>query len=98
MFIMSEIRELQHEICQWADQVFPDRTIQAAALKLYEEIGEMLRDPSDAAEHADIFIMLLDISAMYDIDVAQAIRDKMEINRARTWRKTQTGTLQHTER
>ena len=93
---MSEIRELQNLIGTWADEVFPDRNIQSAALKLYEEIGEMLRDPSNADEHADIYIMMFDLSRMYNIDIANAVRRKMVRNRTRSWYKTETGTLQHT--
>lgn len=93
---MSEIRELQDLIGQWADEVFPDRTIQSAALKLYEEIGEMLRDPSNADEHADIYIMMFDLSRMYNVDIGASVRRKMARNRLRDWKKTETGTLQHT--
>lgn len=92
---MSEIRELQNLIGEWADEVFPDRNIQSAALKLYEEIGEMLRDPTNEDEHADIYIMMLDLSRMYNVDVSAAVRRKMARNRLRTWHKTETGTLQH---
>ena len=92
---MSEIRELQDLIGGWADQVFPDRNIQSAALKLYEEIGEMLRNPASEDEHADIYIMMFDLSRMYNIDIASAVRKKMAVNRTRTWHKTETGTLQH---
>jgi len=94
---MSEIRELQNLIGRWADDVFPDRTIQSAALKLYEEIGEMLRNPSSEDEHADIYIMMFDLSRMYNIDIAEAVRRKMARNRLRQWGKTETGTLQHIE-
>ncbi len=93
---MSEIKALQQEIGDWADSVFPNRTIQSAALKLYEEIGEMLRDPSNEDEHADIYIMMFDLSRMYGIDVAGAVRRKMMRNKRRKWEKTATGTLQHT--
>lgn len=92
---MSEIKELQDLICEWADGVFPNRTVQSAALKLYEEIGEMLRDPSNADEHADIYIMMFDLSRMYNVDIAAAVRRKMARNSMREWRKTETGTLQH---
>lgn len=95
---MSEIQELQELIGEWADLVFPERTIQSAALKLYEEIGEMLRDPSNADEHADIYIMMFDLSRMYGIDIGKAVRDKMARNRNRTWSKSATGTLQHIDR
>lgn len=92
---MSEIRELQNLIGTWADEVFPDRNIQSAALKLYEEIGEMLRNPSSEDEHADIYIMMFDLSRMYNIDIAAAVRRKMARNRLREWQRTETGTLQH---
>lgn len=94
---MSEIRELQDLIKRWADDVFPDRTIQSAALKLYEEIGEMLRDPTNADEHADIYIMMFDLSHKFNVDIAAAVRRKMAINVKRSWKTTPTGTLQHTD-
>jgi hypothetical protein len=94
---VSEIKQLQDLIGEWADEVFPDRTIQSAALKLYEEIGEMLRDPSNADEHADIYIMMFDLSRMYNVDISAAVRRKMARNRLRQWGKTETGTLQHVE-
>lgn len=94
---MSEIKQLQDLIGEWADEVFPERNIQSAALKLYEEIGEMLRDPSNADEHADIYIMMFDLSRMYNVDIGAAVRRKMAVNMRRYWRMTETGTLQHTE-
>jgi NTP pyrophosphatase (non-canonical NTP hydrolase) len=94
---MSEIRELQDLISSWADNVFPGRTLESVALKLYEEIGELLRNPRDAGEHADIYIMMLDLSRMYGVDVAKAVREKMAKNRMRTWERTEIGTLHHIE-
>ena len=93
---MSDIKHLQEEVVAWADSIFPHRTIHSAALKLYEEIGEMLRDPHSADEHADIYIMMLDISSMYGVDVEEAVRQKLEINRQRAWKLTELGTLKHT--
>ena len=57
----------------------------------------MLRDPSNADEHADIYIMMFDLSRMYNVDIGAAVRRKMAINMRRDWRTTETGTLQHTE-
>ena len=91
----GEIEELTQEVVQWANSAFPDRKPQSALLKLFEETGELVKDPSDASEYADIFIMLLDLADMHGVDVVKAIRDKLALNRQRTWTKTATGTLQH---
>ena len=91
----GEIEELTREVVQWADSAFPGRKPQSALLKLFEETGELVKDPSDASEYADIFIMLLDLANMHGVDVVKAIRDKLALNRQRVWVKTATGTLQH---
>lgn len=90
-----EIRQLTEQIVQWADSVFPDRKPESALLKLFEETGELVRDPTAAGEYADICIMVFDLAHMHGIDLAAAIREKLEINKHRDWVKTKTGTLQH---
>lgn len=92
-----EIKELQHSVSSWADETFPGRPMQSALLKLYEEIGEMVRDIGNPSEHADVYILMLDISHMAGVDVEQAILAKLEVNRQRAWRKTGNGTMQHTQ-
>jgi NTP pyrophosphatase (non-canonical NTP hydrolase) len=90
-----EVKELQHQINAWASEVFPDRTTASAMLKLYEELGELLRSPSDPEEHADIFIILMDLSTMHGVDIESAVMQKLAKNRTRIWEKTQIGTMQH---
>ena len=94
---MNEIRLLTDEIVEWADSVFPNRTPQSALLKLFEEIGELVKDPADGGEYADIMIMMFDLANMHRIDLAAEVRAKIEINRSRVWAKSKTGTLQHKE-
>lgn len=92
------LNELQEEVVYWANQAHPGRTAESTMLKLFEEIGEMISDPRDASEYADVIIMLLDIAWQNDIkgsDLELAVRNKMEINRARKWRVTKLGTLKH---
>lgn len=90
-----EIKDLQDEVSAWADAAFPDRPMQSALLKLYEEIGEMVRDIKNPSEHADVYILMLDISKMAGVDVEAAILKKLEVNRSRTWQRTNNGTMQH---
>lgn len=86
---------LQQEVVAWADAVMPNRTPVSAFLKLFEEVGELVRNPSSPAEYADILIMLLDLAHMHNIDLLKAGFNKLALNRLRRWELTQLGTLQH---
>lgn len=70
-------------------------------MMLTEEVGEFAKASrktaglhfaddslqSDAAlEAADVFIVLVGLCNMLGIDLEQAVRDKEEINKQRTWR------------
>jgi NTP pyrophosphatase (non-canonical NTP hydrolase) len=92
----DSITEMQTQVVQWADAAFPHRQPWMAFLKLYEEIGEVVRKPHAAGEWADVFIMLVDLAHMHGIrDIGRAVEEKMAINRARKWHHTATGTMQH---
>lgn len=90
-----EIKALTDDIVSWANKVFPDRQPAAALLKLFEEVGELVRNPDSPGEYADICIMLFDLADMHNVDLAEAIRTKMDINRSRSWTVTKNGTMQH---
>ena len=90
-----EIKTLTKDIVNWADSVFPNREPAAALLKLFEEVGELVRNPESPGEYADICIMLFDLAAMHKVDLSQAIVEKMAINRSRRWTVTKNGTMQH---
>lgn len=94
---MNTIKELTADIVEWADATFPARNASSALLKLFEEVGELVKDPSSGPEYADICIMLFDLANMHGVDLAEAIRAKMEINRGRRWEITSLGTLHHSD-
>jgi len=82
----GDIEELQREIFEWANSMFPGRTAWDATCKLVlEEIPEWLQNPDDPGEYADLVIMILDIASLKGIDVKKAVQDKMKINRDRKW-------------
>lgn len=92
------VRLLQLEIAQWADQHFPNRTAHNALSKLMlEELPELISgNLSDPLEFADVLILVLDIAHLQDINIADAVRAKMEINRNRAWNiDPETGLLKH---
>lgn len=91
----ASVSLLQLEVTTMADRLFPNRTPSKAWLKLYEELGEVIKKPGDADEWGDVFILLLDLSRMNGIDIVSAVHDKMAILENRVWTQTATGTYQH---
>ena len=89
---------LRDLITEWADKVFPDRTVQNAIQKLMmEELPEYLLDRGNALELGDLGVLLYDIAHLDGVDLDAAIRAKMEINLGRTWGiDPTTGLLNHT--
>jgi NTP pyrophosphatase (non-canonical NTP hydrolase) len=95
---MSSIKELQEEISAWVDTVNPGRTPISTISKLLEEIGELLGSDKmrDELELADIFILALDLGTIQGINIEEAIRKKLAINKSRSWRIADNGAMRHT--
>lgn len=93
----NEIGKMQKDIAEWADTLIPNRTAKQAMIKLVmEEIPELLRNPEDAGEFADVVILVLDIAHLQGIDIEKAVIEKMEKNKARKWvTDTETGIMHH---
>lgn len=89
---------LQREVVSWANTTFPNRQPHQGFMKLYEELGEVVRDPRNEYEWADVFIMLLDLTDRHGISgqrLSGAIDEKMDINRRRQWKENEMGVMQH---
>ncbi|TXG97711.1 MAG: DUF550 domain-containing protein [Nevskiaceae bacterium] len=88
--------QLQNDVHEMANKLFPHRKQSSAFLKLYGEVGEVIDNPTDPGEWADVFILLLDLARINGIDVEQAVRDKMRILQKREWEVNPVfGTFQH---
>lgn len=98
----TELQTITQAIWYWANKIMPNRTPADAIKKLsMEEVPELWRSIKengevDEGEIADVLILALDICAMSYIDPAEAIHNKMDINRSRKWR-FEHGVLQHEE-
>lgn len=94
---LSEKNDVGKLITNWADDVFPHRTISNAIQKLVlEEIPEYLINQKDPMELADVGILVYDIANLAGVDLNKAIRDKMAINKKRTWKiDDETGLMKH---
>lgn len=83
---MISINDLAKDINGWANSVFPDRTMSDIIIKSFEEFGEVIRNPDDPLEMADLFILLLDLAVIRGFDIEKAIIDKMRVNTNRKWK------------
>lgn len=89
--------DLQRRVHAWANDALPGRQVDAAWKKLFEELGEVLRNPRDPGEWGDVFILLMDLATIYGVAVDVAVETKLAINCGRTWELTETGVYQHVE-
>ncbi len=86
------------DIHKWSLDTFKHATPQHHLLKLIEESKEAINEPGDISEYADCFIALIAAATRDGFDyheIVNAIDDKMEVNRERTWIKQSDGTFQH---
>ena len=95
--MMTTVAELQAEIAGWADSVVPNRTPLSVIAKMLGEVGELIASErmSDPSEIADVLILALDLAHLQGIDAAEAIRNKLEINKGRKWQVADNGCAQH---
>lgn len=95
--IVPEIEPVRNVILNWANDVFPDRTITNALQKLVmEEIPELLLKQDDPMEIADLGILVHDIANLAGYDLDEIMREKMAVNIARKWKIDKvTGLMNH---
>jgi NTP pyrophosphatase (non-canonical NTP hydrolase) len=93
----TSVQELQAEIADWANQLNPNRTALSLIAKMLEELGELIASDrqDDPLELADVLILALDLAHIKQIDLAQAVQAKMQINRQRQWRIADNGAMTH---
>jgi len=84
---MNETLQFQREVSEWAKATFPNQTPSSKLAHMREEFAELVADPTDGEEMADIFILLLNLADMHGFDLMEQARAKMAKNRARKWGK-----------
>jgi NTP pyrophosphatase (non-canonical NTP hydrolase) len=60
--------------------------LEASEVLEHFQWGEEIKDKADfAGELADVMLYLLQLASMTQIDLGQAVMDKLEVNYGRTW-------------
>lgn len=83
--VVSSLDGLQAIVFQWAEKQFGPGRDKAAWMKFFEELGEVIKNPEDELEWADLQILLLDLAEIHKINLTRAIHRKLDINRNRLW-------------
>lgn len=93
----DSLKDLQREVSEWADSVYPNRSFQTTVGKFHEEIAELEQSGhADPSEFADVLILALDLATQCGIDIEAAVRAKLEVNYKRKWAVDQhTGLMSH---
>lgn len=80
-----KIKKIQDEIGAWAEKTFPEETLTALFVHLVEEIGELSKSDFDEEELADCAILILNMAHLRKINLGEAIKMKMKVNKCREW-------------
>jgi len=88
---VSDFSELQRELHDWTSATFPGETVREKLDHLQEEVSELFATSDDPLEIADCIMLITDIASVHGIDVFDAVREKLKINKARSWAKTEKG-------
>lgn len=93
---------LQGQLLAWQAATFPERTCQSIAAHLRREARELVGTDEEPAisfqpwEMADVFMLLIALADECGTDLAQAVHEKLEMNRSRTWGKPDSqGVVEH---
>jgi NTP pyrophosphatase (non-canonical NTP hydrolase) len=97
---MTFLEELQREVTDWQDATFgTTQDPLAVASHLVDEAKELyetIREGSPVeGEVADVFILLSRVVQLLRVDLAMSVREKVRVNRERTWALQQDGTYHH---
>lgn len=96
------IGDVTVEVTNWFEQLQVQQGLSFSlgkqAMKFQNEADEFAAEPERMDEAADVFISLVGtlwVQGKDLADLAQAVADKMEVLRGRTWAVAPDGTYQH---
>lgn len=95
------IYDLAREAAEFSNKTFGDDKVRdetGALHHLKMEVGELIENTNDDMEWADCFLLILDAARRKGHTVDDLIKfsfEKLEINKKRTWSKTENGVYLH---
>lgn len=90
------MRSLQKRVAAWSRATFPKATEAGRLKHLEREVAELLADPSDGEEMADIVILLLTQADRHGVDLLAAVEAKFAELQTREWGEPdEDGVIEH---
>lgn len=90
------LESLFEEVRQWQRKTFPTATAKSVAKHLSKEAEELLADPTELSELADVFILAIGVADQLGADIFDVIECKLEINKEREWGEPdEHGVIEH---
>lgn len=83
----KSLGDLLAEATVWADGEFKDATDESRLKHFADEVAELLADPTNGEEMADVVIFVHHLAVHAGVDLRVQVERKLTINRGRVWRK-----------
>lgn len=87
------------EVNEWQAVTFPRATPASVVEHLRREVNELIADPTNTSELADVIFLAVGLAYELDIDIdglARIVADKLAVNRARQWQAPDAqGVVEH---
>jgi pyrimidine deaminase RibD-like protein len=87
---------LAREIRAWGAATFPSSNPYSTAEHLRREIEELLANPHNGEEQADVFHLLIQLARTTEVDLVAEVARKFAVNRRRAWQAPdEFGVVEH---
>ena len=93
----DQLEDLCDDIHDWQLKTFPCATVASKIEHLRREVEELSREATPG-EIADCLMLLIGIAKLQNVSILGALRDKLRINKSRTWGEPDAlGVVEHVE-
>lgn len=93
---VRNLEALAGEIHAWGGETFPTSNPSSTAEHLRREVYELISNPFNGEEQADVFHLLVQLARVTDVDLTAEVARKFAINRQRTWQAPDVnGVVEH---
>ena len=90
------LEKLFEEVRFWQRETFPKATAKSAANHLLREAKELLEDPTELSELADVIILAIGVADQLEVNIEEIVGDKLKINQERVWGESDAeGVVEH---
>lgn len=84
------------EVNEWQAVTFPRATPASVVEHLRREVQELVADPTDLSELADVVFLAVGLAYELGVDLKAVVAEKLAVNKARTWgQPDEHGVVEH---